>query len=117
MAARRDGDDTRLGDRRMPRVLRHRRMPVRVLPLTLIAVAVTLFFKVGDVWQGFASLTQNIQVTTAQAQAQSPQTTPGATTPTTGDMAAKTEPGPGAKPGEAQVASTAPLPTAKLPSD
>ena len=90
-------------------------MPVRVLPLTLIAVAVTLFFKVGDVWQGFASLTQNIQVTTAQAQAQSP--APGAATPAAADAAAKAEPGPGAKPGEAQVASTAPLPTAKLPND
>jgi flagellar motility protein MotE (MotC chaperone) len=100
----------------MPRVLRHRRTPFRVLPWTLVAVAATLFFKVGDVWSGFASL-QNIQVTTAQAQAQAPQGAAGAAAPSAADATAKTEPGPGAKPGEPQVASTAPLPTAKLPSD
>jgi flagellar motility protein MotE (MotC chaperone) len=101
----------------MPRVLRHRRARFRVLPWTLVAVAVMLTVKVGDVWHGFAALTQNIQVTTAQAQAQAPQTAAGAPAQPAADTASKTEPGPGAKPGEAQVASTAPLPTAKLPSD
>jgi len=87
-------------------------MPVRVLPITLAAVIVMLFVKVGDVWHGFAALTESIQVTTAQAQAQAPATAAADAT------AAKPEAaGPGAKPGEAQVASTAPLPTAKLPSD
>ena len=87
-------------------------MPVRVLPITLAAVIVMLFVKVGDVWHGFAALTESIQVTTAQAQAQAPATAVADAT------AAKPEAaGPGAKPGEAQVASTAPLPTAKLPSD
>jgi len=87
-------------------------MPVRVLPITLAAVIVMLFVKVGDVWHGFAALTESIQVTTAQAQAQAPATAGADAT------AAKPEAaGPGAKPGEAQVASTAPLPTAKLPSD
>ncbi|MEJ0067690.1 MAG: hypothetical protein WDO24_01945 [Pseudomonadota bacterium] len=67
--------------------------------------------KVGDVWHGFAALTQNIQVTTAQAQAQGagPQVA-------AADQPAK-DAGPGAKPGEPQVASTTPLPTAKLPLD
>jgi flagellar motility protein MotE (MotC chaperone) len=92
-------------------------MPVRVLPLTLLAVFLMLTVKVGDVWHGFASLTQNIQVTTAQAQAQATQ---GAGLPgSPAQLAANpgVEPGPGAKPGEPQVATTAPLPTAKLPLD
>jgi flagellar motility protein MotE (MotC chaperone) len=90
-------------------------MPVRILPLTLFAVVVTLGFKISDVWNGFAALTEGIQVGTAQAQAQSAGPTPAA-----GTDAAAAKPdaaGPGAKPGETQVASTAPLPTAKLPSD
>ena len=89
-------------------------MPVRVLPITLAAVIVMLFVKVGDVWHGFAALTESIQVTTAQAQAQAQ----APATAVADATAAKPEAaGPGAKPGEAQVASTAPLPTAKLPSD
>jgi flagellar motility protein MotE (MotC chaperone) len=90
-------------------------MPVRVLPLTLAAVIVMLFVKVGDVWHGFAALTESIQVTTAQAQAQAPAAADAAATKP--DAAAAGAGGPGAKPGEAQLASTAPLPTAKLPSD
>lgn len=91
-----------------------------MLPLTLAAVFGLLTVKVGDVWHGFAALTQNIQVTTAQAQAQGPTPAAGApaagTTASAPDQMAK-EPGPGAKPGEPQVASTTPLPTAKLPLD
>jgi flagellar motility protein MotE (MotC chaperone) len=87
-------------------------MPVRVLPLTLFAVIVTLGFKIGDLWHGFAALGDSIQVSTAQAQAQAPAPGQAAT-----DAAKPGEPGPGTKPGEAQVASTAPLPTAKLPAD
>ncbi len=90
----------------MPRTsLSYRRLPVRVLPVTLLAVFLMLTIKVGDVWNGFASLTQNIQLTTAQAQAQGAAKTD-----------AKAE-GPGAKPGEPQVASTAPVPAAELPRD
>lgn len=90
-------------------------MPVRVLPLTLFAVIVTLGFKIGDLWHGFAALGDSIQVSTAQAQAQAPTPTQAAAGAT--DAAKPGEPGPGAKPGEAQLASTAPLPTAKLPAD
>ncbi len=74
--------------------------------MMLLAVFLMLTFKVNDVWTGFASLTNNIQLTTAQAQAQ-------AQVP----KDAKAEPGPGAKPGEPQVASTAPAPAAELPRD
>jgi flagellar motility protein MotE (MotC chaperone) len=92
-------------------------MPIRVLPLTLLAVFLMLTVKVSDVWHGFSAL-QNIQVTTAQAQAQG--TSPQAATTAAGqpakDAGAK-DAGPGAKPGEPQVATAAPLPTAKLPLD
>jgi flagellar motility protein MotE (MotC chaperone) len=85
-------------------VLSHRRrLPVRVLPVTLLAVFLMLTVKVGDVWTGFAALTQTVQLTTSQALAQGQ---PG-----------KAEPVPGAKPGEPQVASTAPAPAAELPRD
>src|SRR5450432_2535322 len=102
----------------MPRALSHRRMPIRVLPLTLLAVFLMLTVKVSDVWHGFSAL-QNIQVTTAQAQAQgaSPQAATTAAAQPAKDAGAKEpgakEAGPGAKPGEPQVATTAPLPTAK----
>ncbi|MBI3517517.1 MAG: hypothetical protein HY060_26085 [Proteobacteria bacterium] len=87
-----------------------RRLPVRVLPVMLLAVFLMLTFKVNDVWSGFATLSNNIQLTTAQAQAQ-------AQAPKDAKADAKAEPGPGAKPGEPQVASTAPAPAAELPRD
>src|SRR5260221_4645035 len=87
----------------MSRVLSHRRLPIRVLPLTLLAVFLMLTVKVSDVWNGFASLTQNIQVSSAQAQAQG---------------LAAAQKADGAKPAEGQmVASAAPMPTAELPRD
>ena len=112
----------------MPKRLSHRRLPFRVLPVMLLAVLLMLSVKVTDVWNGFASLA--VQVTTAQAQAQGQPTAPakgdqkaGATAQAAAMPAgaAKSEAGqataPGAKPGEAQVASTAPVPTAELPRD
>jgi|SRR5579871_3808284 len=106
----------------MPKRLSQRRLPFRVLPVMLLAVLLMLTVKVTDVWNGFASLA--VQVTTAQAQAQ------GQPTPAKADQKAgapqaagqKAEAGQASgadakKPGEAQVATAAPLPTAELPRD
>jgi flagellar motility protein MotE (MotC chaperone) len=92
---------------------------VRVLPMTLLAVFLMLTVKVGDVWNGFASLTENLQLTTTQALAQGQPAKPDAKSDAKpgAKTGAKTEPGPGAKPGEPQLASTAPAPVAELPRD
>ena len=114
----------------MPKSLSHRRLPFRVLPVMLLAVLLMLTVKVSDVWNGFASLA--VQVKTAQAQAQGQPVAPaksdqkGAATPSAGQAAGGMAPvggqkaegaAPGAKPGEAQVASAAPVPPAELPRD
>jgi flagellar motility protein MotE (MotC chaperone) len=81
----------------------------------LLAVFLMLTVKVSDVWNGFASLNpNNIQLTTAQAQAQNQ---PAAKADAKGDAKDAKAEGPGAKPGEPQVASTTALPTAELPRD
>jgi len=76
-----------------------RRLPVRVLPITLLAVLLMLTLRLGSVWQGFTSLSGGLQVVANQAQAQDP-------------------PAPGAapaKPGE-EAGASAPI-TAELPRD
>jgi flagellar motility protein MotE (MotC chaperone) len=89
----------------MTQLFSRRRLPIRVLPMLLLAVFLMLTVKVGDVWNGFASLSRNIQVTAATAQAQAP------------SLPAGQKDAPGAKPGEPQVATTAPAPMAELPRD
>ena len=86
-----------------------RRLPIRVLPMLLLAVFLMLTVKIGEVWNGFASLSQTIQVSPATAQAQ------GQANIAAGQRDAKE--GPGAKPGEPQVATSAAPPVAELPRD
>jgi flagellar motility protein MotE (MotC chaperone) len=69
-----------------------------------------LTVKIGDVWNGFASLSKTIQVSPATAQAQ------GQANIAAGQKDAAKD-APGAKPGEPQVATTAAAPVAELPRD
>jgi len=90
--------------------LKTRRLPIRLLPLLMLAAFLLLTIKVGDVWNGFATLSKTIQVSPATAQAQ------GQANIAAGQQAAQKD-AQGAKPGEPQVATTAAAPVAELPRD
>jgi flagellar motility protein MotE (MotC chaperone) len=88
-----------------------RRLPIRVLPMLLVALFLLLTVTISDVWDGFSSLSNNIQVSTATAQAQAQANIAAAQQQQAQNGQAKPA-------GEPQVATTsAAVPTAELPRD